>query len=244
MFFLESVVRVTNQLYSKLLTSRDVRHGFTTRNLGDVSRSLEPWEQASGLSAKSLALLHQVHGCDILNITARVSELASEQDRCYDASMTDRDDVILGVRTADCVPILLCSIENKVVAAVHAGWRGTLAGVLSKTIRSIWKTYACKSQDLIAVMGPSIRKCCYEVNRELFDQFRQRLGAGSISTAADRYYLDLIEANRMRLLECGIREENIEVLDYCTRCRDDLFFSYRQEKDRAGRQLSYIFLGR
>ncbi len=181
-----------------------------------------------------------------------------------DASATNRPDLLLAVQTADCVPILLVDSRNRTVAAVHAGWRGTLGRIVTKTIGKMQMQFGTKPADLLAAIGPSIGGCCYEVGTELAAEFRSQF-----ANAADWFdelrtgdepnplqwlkmsppghqpppknvLLDLRQANRAQLLEAGLLPRNISVSGLCTACRRDLFFSYREEAGTAGRLMSVI----
>ena len=181
-----------------------------------------------------------------------------------DASITNRPGLLLGVQTADCVPILLVDPKKRAVAAVHAGWRGTLARIAGKTVGQMQMRFGSKPADVLAAIGPSIGGCCYEVGTEVATQFTSQF-----ADAADYFdelrtgdepnplqwlnmmppghqpppknvLLDLRKANRSQLLAAGLREKNISVSDLCTACRRDLFFSYRKEGPSTGRMLSAI----
>ena len=181
-----------------------------------------------------------------------------------DASMTNRSGLLLAIQTADCVPILLVDPKKRAVAAVHAGWRGTLQRILTKTVGRMHMQFGSEAGDLLAAIGPSIGACCYEVGTEVASAF-----AAKFANAADwfdelrtgdepnplqwlnmmppghqpppkKVLLDLRKANRAQLLESGVRAENIFVSDLCTFCRKDLLFSYRKEGAQSGRLMAVI----
>lgn len=226
-------------LSSRLLGRAGVRHGFTTRSLGDVMQDLSGWERESGLSRESLVRLKQVHGTDVLVVDRPVGELPPEADRRFDAAVTDRSEVILGIRTADCVPILL--FAPGVVAAVHAGWRGTLKGAARKAVEALVELRGCRADSILAALGPCINSCCYRVDRDVWEPFTQNFRPDVHIVRGEEHYVDLVTANRAWLLRSGLHPANIEVLDYCTHCRPDLFFSHRREGS-TGRQLAFITL--
>ncbi len=128
------------------------------------------------------------------------------------------------------------------MAVVHAGWRGTLAGIVTNAVSSLVETYGCTPNDLSAVIGPCIQPCCYEVGVDVSKPFSDRFGSEGISVVGNSKFAHLAAANRIWLIECGLSAEKIETLDYCTCCSKDLFFSYRREGALAGRQLAYISL--
>lgn len=199
-------------IYSSLLSQLDwLEHGFGTR--------------AGPLSQKGMATLTQIHSARVL--VADRPGLAGEGD----ALVTERSGVPLSVRTADCYPILLADLESRVVAAVHAGWRGTSARVVVAALERMNAMRRISSLDRVwAAIGPGIGACCYEVGPEVAQLFGQE-HAGR---------LDLAEANRRQLLEAGVPDRNIDLLRHCTRCDAERFYSYRRDREQAGRMISWI----
>jgi hypothetical protein len=147
-----------------------------------------------------------------------------------DALIANRPGLAASVRTADCYPILLADAATHAVAAIHAGWRGTAAGVVRATIARMGVEFGTRAEDLWAAIGPGIGECCYQVGEEVARQFG-RASAGRI---------DLAAANRHQLLEAGVAEERIDSLGLCTFCDAARFHSYRRDKNDAGRMISYI----
>jgi YfiH family protein len=226
-------------LTSRLLERAGVRHGFTTRQLGDALVDLSGWEKATGLQSQSLVRLKQVHGSDVLIVDGPVGELPPEEKRQFDASVTLRNDVILSIRTADCVPILL--FAPGVVAAVHAGWRGTVNGTLKNAVEAMIELRECRADSILAAIGPCIRSCCYKVGRDVWEPFTQRFRRDAVIDRDGDRYVDLVAANRAWLLRSGVLLKNIEVLNACTHCNPETFFSHRREGS-TGRQLAFITL--
>lgn len=156
-----------------------------------------------------------------------------------DASVTARNGVVLGVQTADCVPILVSDSQARAVAAIHAGWRGTAAGITSSAVSRLVEKFGIEPKNLVAAIGPHIGVCCYEVGEEV-------VGTAGAPGAFERRpnwpkpHLNLAEANLRQLLNSGVPKEQIEISSLCTRCREDLFYSYRREGNKAGRMLSVI----
>jgi polyphenol oxidase len=144
--------------------------------------------------------------------------------------VTARDGVSVSVRTADCYPILLADERNHAVAAVHAGWRGTAARIVIRTLDEMHRLYGTEAADIYAAIGPGIGECCYEVGAEVARQFGLEQ-AGSI---------DLAAINRRQLSDAGVAEHRIDVLGGCTKCDAHLFHSYRRDQQGAGRMVSYI----
>jgi len=183
-----------------------------------------------------------------------------------DASLTNKPGLLLAIQTADCVPILLVDPKKRAIAAVHAGWRGTLQRIVAKTIGHMQMEFATEPTDVIAAVGPSIGGCCYEVGvdvaskfsaqfldaNDFFDELRtgdepnplqwlNRMPPGH-QPPPKKVLLDLRKANRAQLLAAGVRQENIFVSDLCTSCRTDLLFSYRKEGQHSGRMMAVIGL--
>src|SRR5207302_10677428 len=194
----------------------------------------------------------------------RLCHVAPPQSCQADASVTIRPRLRLGVQTADCVPILLVAPKKRTIAAIRAGWRGTLQRIVVKAIGQLQMHFKSKPADLFAAIGPSIGGCCYEVGTEVatqflsqfaeapewFDEFRTGDEPNPIQwlnimppghqPAPRNVLLDLRKANRAQLLGAGVRASNIFVSGLCTACRRDLPFSYRQERAQSGRLLSVI----
>jgi YfiH family protein len=137
---------------------------------------------------------------------------------------------IVGVRTADCVPVLLADPVTNSVAAIHAGWRGTVADIVGEAVRALSRRWQTRSEDIHAAIGPCIGPCCYEVGPEVARQFEIK--------CTGKIHLDLPAENERRLREAGVR--NIWKSGECTFCAGDRFFSYRREGEQAGRMISFI----
>lgn len=165
-----------------------------------------------------------------------------------DGLMTGVPGVLLGVGTADCVPVLVVDVEKRVVAAFHAGWRGTVARIVEHGIGKMNEEFGSRMGDLVAAVGPSIGACCYTVGEEVRSEFGGRFGyADSLFRIGDarEMRLNLWEANRRQLLDAGVGEERIAVVGECTACARNAggglrYFSHRGEKGVAGRMLSVV----
>ena len=195
----------------------------------------------------------------------------SDSGPAGDALVTDEPGVVLSVRTADCMPILLADDQQHAVAAIHAGWRGTLSGVIVNTVLEMRRAFRSEPQHLVAVIGPSIRACCYEVGEEVAQAFQALAPAAERFEASDdhrpevtesmlsrirsqfivppgraaeraRPHLDLVAGARYELLGAGLQPCHIHVAQYCTACRTDLFFSHRREGAAAGRMMAVVGL--
>jgi YfiH family protein len=155
-----------------------------------------------------------------------------------DALITAKVGVILMILTADCVPLLLYDPVKKVVAAVHAGWKGTKAQIAAKTIETMQDRFGCDTSEIIVGIAPSIGVCCYEVGEDVASHFFGY--AQELEQIGAKYRLDLPGINRRQLLLAGIKEEHIEMSGICTACATDRYFSYRKEQGCSGRFMSLI----
>ena len=187
----------------------------------------------------SLATGWQEHGSEV-RVVRDAEDLpdARDDERC-DALATDLACVLLGVKTADCVPVLLGDQRTGACAAVHAGWRGTAAGIVPKTLARMGEEYGTRAADVIAATGPAALGCCYEVGPEVVEIFNARFSEDAPAiftpTTGGRALVDLHEANRRQLARAGVSRGNVHAAPFCTMCRTDLFFSYRREKRKHGR---------
>jgi polyphenol oxidase len=198
----------------------------------------------------ALAGCWQVHGADIRVVKdagqAQSPPYATgDEDRC-DALVSDRANVLLAVKTADCVPVLIGDPRTGACAAVHAGWRGTLAAIVTHALERLGKEYGTRPADVRVAIGPSAGACCYEVGAEVINAFKERFPYGDelfTPTREDHAFVDLYQANRNQLISLGVTAERIHTSPLCTMCRNDLFFSYRREKrvqGKVGRSMSVI----
>lgn len=190
-----------------------------------------------------LRLLRQVHGTAVQVADGKGTE--EPPDGLHpegDALITDRSGVALGVRVADCVPILVCDPVRRAIAAVHAGWRGTAAGVLTTTLDTMMRSYRSNAADLRLAIGPAIGPCCFEVGDDVLEALLGRDPGASVCvrTAGRRRLVDLIEANRRQACAAGVPSAQIRSADLCTVCHPELFWSYRRERTSADRMLALI----
>ena len=208
-------------------------HGFGTAiwKIQDLKKRLE-WKNFR------LIFLRQIHS----NVVHSVDE--SFKNKCQgDAMITDQSNLLLIIKTADCLPVLMVDKGKRVVAAVHCGWRGTHRRVIQHVVRALMLHYGCSLPSLFVAMGPSIGKECYEVGEEVMRGFEE---AGLLldffhphPQRKGKYFYDLKKANLSQLLSLGIEKENIFSFGFCSHCRPD-FPSYRRDGKEAGRALSFI----
>lgn len=198
----------------------------------------------------SIAGCWQVHGADVRTVNDRTEAKPAENatgDTIYcDAIVSRAEHVLAGVKTADCVPILIGDPAGGAFAAVHAGWRGTLAGIVGFALDRLKNEYDSRAEDLRVAIGPSAASCCYEVGTDVTESFKARFPKCDplfSPTKPGHARIDLLKANRDQLIASGVLASNIHTAPLCTMCSPDLFFSYRQEKKsrgKVGRLLSVI----
>lgn len=214
---------------------------------GNVARNRESLRDLLSGNPVELVIPHQTHSDHVEIIDADYIS-KSEEDRMaslegVDALVTDVPGYCLCVSTADCVPVLLYDHQNKAIAAIHAGWRGTVARIVENTISVMNKQYGSQGKDIVACIGPSISLEAFEVGDEVYETFCEAgFDMNLIARKEAKWHIDLWEANRGQLLAYGVKPENIEVSGICTYSNNDDFFSARRQGIHSGRILSGILL--
>ena len=210
-------------------------HGFGRRSgpPGFENREATAARTASLLApAGKLLLLRQVHG-------AAVERAPWSGRPVADAAVAFEPGLLLGIETADCLPLLLVDSHRRAVAAAHAGWRGTAAGVTRAAVAALVSAGSSPT-DLVAALGPAIGPCCYEVGEDVRAAFGPPGAAYFEPTANGRHHLDMRAATRRQLIESGLDPSRIGGLDECTFCRSDLYHSYRRDGPGSGRMISFV----
>jgi len=224
-------------------------HFFTGRQLrlrgpdeaaqwGTVARTI-------GVEPDRLVQLTQVHGRDVVIVRRDSTDPLPAVPPRADIVVTDDPSVAVAVQVADCVPLLIADARTGAVAAVHAGWRGTLRAAGPAGVRALEQAFGSRPDDLVVAHGPSIGPCCYEVGPEVRESF---LSDGFGATAerwfapglGDRLLLDLWTANRDQLVAAGVRPDRIHQSRLCTACRPGEFHSYRRDGKGTGRIAAVI----
>ena len=269
-------------------------HGFSTRR-GGVSRAYCPEddsgelnlgftpgdersnvlrnrslfvEAVTGNSANPLATLRQIHS-NVLLIGGSDSACAEPGKPLGkgDGIMTDQPGVLLGIQTADCIPVLVADRKHRAVGAFHAGWRGTVKRIVENGIGQMRMEFGSRPEDLVAAIGPANLVCCYQVAEDVLSEFESQFTYGAElfrevydsdpvrtkypllfmtqrapghSPIGPSLHVDLVEANRRQLLAAGVRPAAIHVVAACTHCHPELFFSHRGSRGRCGRMMSVI----
>ncbi|MGH9565819.1 MAG: peptidoglycan editing factor PgeF, partial [Candidatus Angelobacter sp.] len=253
--------------YSRQYGGNALNLGFTkedSRNLVEKNRA--DFLQRLGATNKSqlwpLVTLRQIHSDLIHCVTSPPGELLAG-----DGLITCSPGIVLGIQTADCLPVILVDTKRRAAGVFHAGWRGTIKRIVEKGVGEMRRCFGTMPRDIKAVVGPGIHGCCYEIGEEVrrafeaqfeyasaifreakdSDHIRERYPLLFLTSRAPghsdlpkKIFLDLPEANRRQLLAAGIPAKSIEVSPLCTACRTDLFFSYRKEKSGTGRMLAAV----
>src|SRR5262245_4388326 len=216
----------------------------TSYRVGDdpkiVSQNVCDMKLAVGIHDDRIVTMRQVHGDSIIAVTDRQLKEAGEADGMVAAETG----IYLGVLTADCVPLLFVAHKQKLAAAVHAGWRGTLAGIAQKAVQLFNNRYNVAANDLEVALGPSIGPCCYEVNDDVAGPLMKKWGkliTPSISVRDGKSFVNLSRLNRDILRDAGVPGNQLYQIGPCTCCAADDFFSYRRRaRGETGRQISVV----
>lgn len=254
--------------FPKLLECGCVNHIFSTRkggvsegeyesmnlsfNRGDkrenVLKNYEILCLAADINPKNLVLTKQTHTNNVLTVSEihRGTGVTLPEFSDIDGLVTNKKGVALVTQYADCTPLLFCDLVKKVIATSHAGWRGTVKEIGKVTIEKMVNEFGCNPEDIIAGIGPCIKKCCYEVDEPVFREFKRLsyLNLDNILFPKEngKYMLDLVEANRQILMNAGIKEENIDASDICTCCNHEMLHSHRATNGKRGNLAAIIEL--
>ncbi len=251
--------------YLKVATPPSVTAGFTLRpggsscgpfafanmsfQVGDqdemVTRNRRALLQSAGANFfPSLVTARQVHGNRCLTVTDRDPEkLAQLAQIEADALLTDQPGILLGVMTADCLPLIMIGRNRRVAAVVHVGWRGLEQSIGTVAVTELLRRFAVEVETLQVYAGPAIGSCCFQVGSEVVDCFRRHSVLDGVEgwyqERPSGYYIDLLSIQRAQLLAAGVAKENFHVVDICTHCHD-FCFSYRRDHAITGRQLAFV----
>ncbi len=263
-------------------------HGFSTRrggfsscyggkalNLGftpddsteNVERNREGFLTALGATQADGGVWPLLQVKQIHSAIVHRADSATAAPLAGDGLITDKPALLLAIKTADCVPVLVADGKRRVVGAFHAGWRGTLARIVQKGVGEMQRHFGSLPSELLAAIGPCIRRCCYSVGPEVRAQFESQFAyahelfeevfdanalhvrypllflnqrAPGHGESAAEIHLDLVEANRRQLQDAGVNQDNISVIEGCTACDNTRFFSHRAEFGRTGRMMAVI----
>jgi len=235
--------------YSADGSPSDLNLGFTSEDVREnvLENRLRLAEAVSGSRQTPLVSIHQVHSG--VSLVFRRGDPPWAEIPQADGVLTDAPGLLLAVQTADCIPVLVADPSHRVVAAFHAGWRGTVQRIVEHGVAHMAAEFGSDPGSLIAAIGPGIGACCYTVGPELRDRFEQSFSyaddlflpaSPEIPDQPRAWKLDLIEANRRQLLAAGLSPGSIATLGGCTACQPTRFFSHRAQHGRAGRMMSLI----
>ena len=239
-------------------------HAFTTRKGGvsegcynslnfsvkegdpeeNVRKNFQVVADAFNLSPQQFLTVKQVHGDNILMIDDPAFIFHSCKPFEYDCIITNRPGLAIGVKTADCVPILLVDHVKRVIGVIHAGWRGTVLNIAAKAVAQFQMSFSSKTQDLLAAIGPAIGPCCYQVDRQVYDAVSADVRNLYFQPCKEknRWMFDLPFLNRQQLIAAGMLSEKIDMSGLCTSCLPGLFYSHRGEYGKTGRQFNFLML--
>lgn len=234
---------LNNEKLVSFTTNKSVGINYATQSRDEIREILK---NVCDFECKKIISPRQTHTNNVVAIT--LDNLDDElQD--IDGVITDLKGVALTIATADCQNIFIYDKKKEVIANIHSGWKGTLNKILRKSIEKLVEFYRCEPQDLIVCIGPSILKCCFEVDKDVVDMFKNNfediedaISLGKIKEDKQKYYIDTVEINRKELIDLGVSKENIIVSDICTKCSSDKYHSYRAHGMDSGRNVSLIVM--
>lgn len=213
---------------------------YSTKNFGDMrsSKNREEFLNYHKLDSKPLIIPEQVHGNNVVVVS---KEEAGSLIMGADGLVTGDDTLVLGVLAADCVPLLFVDPKKRMFGVVHAGWRGTLGGIVKNIIDKM-KVLGAHPKDILVSIGPHIGMCCYDVPQERVQHFFDMFGNDSkvASFIEGKWYLDVGYANFLSLVDQGIFSKNIHSPIVCTSCQIDTYFSYHKNKKSFGEMMGVI----
>jgi YfiH family protein len=247
--------------------TKDDSKALVERNRAEFLRVLGA--RADGTNQRSadsklwpLVTLRQIHS-DIIRLVDR----ADEPPLVGDGMITNAPGLLLGIQTADCLPIMLVDPKHRAVGVFHAGWRGTVKRIVEKGVGEMRRCFGSRPSDLKVAIGPGIHGCCYEVGEEVREKFESQFTyaeklfreveesdpvrekypmlfltarAPGHSVLPKKIFLDMVQANRQQLQAAGVPQKSIQASPFCTNCRTDLLFSYRAEKGKTGRMMGAV----
>ena len=233
----DDFIIIDHEKFQIVFTNAEKERSFN-RNTEEGVKELNSLKKE--FNVKDIIYLKQIHSDKILKYTAKEKSIKDEEG---DAIITNEKDVIIGVFTADCVPVILIDEENQVMAAIHSGWKGTFDSITFKTIEKMKLEFNANESNIKAYIGPHIKKCCYEVSEELKFKFIDKKNTINKEELFDGNNLNLEACIIDDLKSAGVQDYNINSLNLCTYCSDDIkLHSYRKSQGSYGRMFSFIRL--
>ncbi|HXG91912.1 MAG TPA: peptidoglycan editing factor PgeF [Blastocatellia bacterium] len=212
----------------------------------NVDENRRRFLKAIGAQSATVVTARQTHSVERCVIES-IEQARGPQPNC-DAMITKMENVLIAVQTADCLPVLIADTKSGVMAAIHAGWRGTAGRITERTVADLMLAHGVNPRNCIAALGPTACANCYEVGQDVIDIYKKEFGYWKKLLVnfkeGGKAHLDIRAANRQQLAFCGFTDDRIHVADYCTMHQNELFFSYRREgrsqPSSVGRMLSVI----
>lgn len=211
-------------------------HGFSTRDLGDVSLDQSIFLKKLNVTNSEVVKMNQIHGNGVREVGKVDNGKMIPQT---DGLFTNEKGVYLRASGADCLPLLFYNPETKNAAVVHVGWKGTLTNILEKTLL-LFKNNSSDLEDILVGFGPGIGVCCYDVDKERADKFKEKFGEEVVLEKEGKNYLDLFKANYFNLLKLGILKENVQASVFCTVDHSNLVYSSRADGGLKGKFAAII----
>lgn len=232
-------IKINNNIFVKQQIGNAIIIFTTAENSLNFSKDKSEFKNNISMVKESFQLdnfayLNQIHSSIVCNYNGEVLD--------GDGLVTNKKHTALGIFTADCVPVLLYDSCNEVISAIHSGWRGTMMNITEKAINIMVNEYHSNPLDIYLIIGPHIRSCCYNVGEDLVQEFKNK----------NRYDKEKFKDGKLNMVEYiiedgknrGIQSSKIVDINLCTVCSDSYkFHSYRRDKEKAGRQISFIYLG-
>ena len=232
---------LSNDKILNFTTNKSVGINYATQSRDEIREILK---DVVDFECKKIISPRQTHTNNVVAIT--LDNLDDELND-VDGVITDLKGVALTIATADCQNIYIYDKKKEVIGNIHSGWKGILYKILRNAIVKLVDVYRCDVQDLIVCIGPSILKCCFEVDKDVvdmftnnFDDIEEFIRLGEVKDGKQKYYIDTIGINKRELINLGILEENIYLSNVCTKCSSDTYYSYRVQGQDSGRNVTLV----
>jgi hypothetical protein len=210
---------------------------------GNIEQNREILASAFNIPHGGFLTVEQVHGDKIAVINNDVP--GSQCYPGYDGIITNRKDLAVAIKTADCIPIFLVDTKERVIGVVHAGWRGTVKEIAARSVDIFTKKFSSSTSNIVAVLGPAIGPCCYEVDETFYNLMKEKKDYAAFFRKIDKkgkWTFDLNMANNYQLREAGLLQNHIVSAQICTSCNRGKFFSHRGEGGNTGRQINFLMI--
>lgn len=243
-----AIIKQCNQFYrfqdtpsniDAIFTDRSLNLGFVNQTEEQIKKNRQEILSRLNIGLEQLVCSKQVHGNKVYVVEEKDKGRGalSYEDAIsdIDAFITKENDIALSVCVADCLPVFLIDSNKNIIGIAHCGWKSTQKSLLKETIAAMQQKFHCQPKDIVLLLGPAIRSCCFQVGEEFLEYFRK-----GILKKDDKLFLDLIQVNYLQTIDSGVLENNIFDSGICTCCQNNKFFSFRKEGDASGRQMALI----